>query len=298
MPQSISAEPLVRMIRSITLQKRTGVLRVDQLGERSAERGEIYFENGSLVRARTEREAGKAALQRIGEWKQITCAFQNMNRPHFATARVAASAQEPERERSQAHLLPQTDHLARTSELAERERHGSFTGQPSVDRERSTHPLNPRQPEMFFSATSRPSTLPAETGTARQTLVLRGTKLEAYTPAPPTAPVPSVQYWTTHLASEIEPSAMPRGPSLTPRLLPLPDEEVPPGRMGIFKARSMVSTAQAIQQMERHARVVFILLDGRRTIQDIARLIHQTEYDVEQILVNLTQRGYAQYVRG
>ena len=60
----------------------------------------------------------------------------------------------------------------------------------------------------------------------------------------------------------------------------------------------MIATAQAIQRMERRERIVFILLDGRRTIQDIARLTHQAEYDVEQILVYLTRTGYTQYVRG
>jgi hypothetical protein len=50
--------------------------------------------------------------------------------------------------------------------------------------------------------------------------------------------------------------------------------------------------------MERRARIVFILLDGRRTIQDIARLTHQAEYEVEQILIDLTKRGYTHYLCG
>src|SRR5690348_8046602 len=103
MPQSISAEPLAQMVRSITLQKRTGVLRVEQLGGRGAERGEIYFENGSLLRARTEHETGKSALQRIGEWKQITCFFQSMSRPLYpATIPLAVPA--PKAEAQQARV--------------------------------------------------------------------------------------------------------------------------------------------------------------------------------------------------
>jgi DNA-binding IclR family transcriptional regulator len=50
--------------------------------------------------------------------------------------------------------------------------------------------------------------------------------------------------------------------------------------------------------MERRERIVFILLDGRRTIQDIARLTHQPESDVEEILVQLTQDRYTQYIQG
>jgi predicted ArsR family transcriptional regulator len=60
----------------------------------------------------------------------------------------------------------------------------------------------------------------------------------------------------------------------------------------------MVTTARAIECMQRRERIVFILLDGRRTIQDIARLIHQPEAEVEQILVQLTNSGYIQYIQG
>src|ERR1700688_113901 len=96
MPQSIAAEPLAQMVRSIALQKRTGVLRIEQLGGGGAEQGEIYFENGSLVQARTEREIGRAALQRISEWKQITCAFLSTSRsPYPVTAPVAVPPKEP-----------------------------------------------------------------------------------------------------------------------------------------------------------------------------------------------------------
>lgn len=298
MPQIISAEPLARMIRSITLQKRTGILRIEQLGGRGAERGEIYFENGSLVRARTERATGKAALQHIGEWKQITCAFQSMSRPYPATVPMTAPAQEAEEESSPTHLLSQTDRLARMPAFIDTEQRASLADQAFPLRERRTHPLNPRQTEGMPAASSAPTVLPSTASPVRQPLVLRGTKLEAYTPVPPATPSRAVQRWTTHLMPGVESTAAPHRPPATPRLLPLPGEEVLPGRMAIFKARSVVSPAQAIQQMERHARVVFILLDERRTIQDIARLTHQTEYDVEQILVNLTQRGYTQYVRG
>lgn len=292
MPHIIFAEPLAQMIRSIALQKRTGILRIEQLGGRGAERGEIYFENGSLVRARTERATGKAALQHIGEWKQITCAFQSMSRPYPVTVPPPASAQEADEESVPTHVLPQTDRLARMPMGRETEPGASLASQPRSFRERSTHPLSPRQTGSMLSA---PAVLPSDAGAVRQPLVLRGTRLEAYTPVPEATPSRAVQRWTTHLMPEVEPSAVSRRPPTTPRLLPFQGN---PGRMAVFKARSAVSPAQAIQQMERHARVVFILLDERRTIQDIARLTHQAEYDVEQILVDLTQRGYTQYVRG
>src|SRR5258707_6003942 len=115
MPQSMSEEPLARMVRSITLQKRTGVLQVEQLGGAGAEQGEIYFENGSLVRARTRRETGKAALQRISEWEQITCAFQSISRPPYAVTTVSpVPSPDPEVQRAQLPMrpLPQTGDLS------------------------------------------------------------------------------------------------------------------------------------------------------------------------------------------
>jgi hypothetical protein len=317
MPQIISGEPLAQMVRSITLQKRTGVLQVEQLGERSAERGEIYFENGSLMRARTEREAGKAALRRISEWKQITCAFQSASRSYPTTTLVASPSQEPHAERPQAHMPLQTDRLARMPELKDTESRPGLASQPLLAQERRTRPLNSRQAEIALSASARPSMSSAPSTAANQPLVLHGTRLEAYTPAQPAMPSRSVQRWTTHQLSELEtlpvlprPAPIPRvdplptdavlpllrRPELAPRVDPLPADAVPPGRMAIFIACPTVSTAQAIQQMGRHARIAFILLDGRRTIQDIARLTHQTESDVEQIMINLMQHGYTQLV--
>lgn len=298
MAQIISAEPLAQMIRSITLQKRTGMLRVEQLGERSAERGEIYFENGSLIRVRTEREQGKAALQRIGEWKQITCTFQGMSRPYHATMPLAASApaQELKVENPQPRPLPQTDRLESMPALMDKETEPrkSVAHQPLSGGEPRTHPLNERRAKIALSAKARSSISSVPTDPGAQPLVVHGTRLENYTPAQVATPTRAVQRWTTHVISEIE--MLPAQRNLPP--MPYVDEKSPPGRMAIFGVRSAVSAAQAIGQMERHARVVFILLDGRRTIQHIARLTHQTEYEVEHILVDLTQRGYTYYVSG
>ena len=297
MPQIISAEPLAQMIRSITLQKRTGVLRVEQLGERSAERGEIYFENGTLMRARVGRETGKIAFQRIGEWKQITCFFQGMSRPYPAlSAGTASTGGEPVTRNIREHPANQTDRLARTSEPAEKV---TEPRRPSLEAgERMTHPLNPRRAEIALYANARSSHLPVPFKAPDQPLVLHGTRLETYTPPQSASPSRSVQRWTTHLVSELETLPAPRKLPPEARLEATESANALPGRLAIFRARAAISAAQVIGRMERHARVVFILLDGRRTIQHIALLTHQTEAEVEQILVDLTQRGYTQYVSG
>lgn len=300
MPQTISTEPLVQMLRSIALQKRTGILRIERLGEKSTEQGEIYFESGRPLRARTGQEAGNAAFQHISTWKQITCSFHSMSRPYPAITRVLTPPDKQKVEenppgRREPVSLPETDSLEHKQKPAATEHHEGARKQSLLSGGKTTLPLNPRQAEIAISAGAKASISPLP---ASQPLVLHGTRLEEYTPVLPARPSHAVQRWTTHQVSDKEKFPLPVKSPDTPNPTPLPVEDTLPGRQAVFKVRAMVATAQAIQQMERRARIVFILLDGRRTIQDIARLTHQAEYDVEQILVTLTRRGYTQRVHG
>lgn len=299
MPQILSMEPLAQMLRSIALQKRSGLLYVEQLGERNAERGEIYFENGRPVRAQSGQETGRAALQKISAWKQITCSFQGMSRPFPAITRSLEPSGKPTEKRTPTPGVPEedrrTDALRRELALAETERLKRVKLQPRGAQGSETQVLRARETESMAIARRPLATVPLR---PNQPLILHGEKLEEYIPEPPGRSRPSrhIERWTTHLTPPGQ--EMPARPPATPRLGPLPGEEILPGRMAIFKARAMVTTAQAIQRMERRERIVFILLDGRRTIQDIARLTHQSESDVEQTLMHLTKRGFTQYIRG
>jgi hypothetical protein len=249
MPQTITTEPLAQMLKSIAHQERTGILRVEQLGERNAGRGELYFEKGRLIRAYCGQETGKAAVQHISGWKQITCSFHGISRPLPITTRILTPSRERTEEKPPAHpphsRRSRTENLSPTSELV--------------------------ATEHLEGAKSRPEGM-----TEKQTRNLRR--------------------WTTH--PDPAGQAIPRHPPHTPRLDPLPGEEALPGRTAIFKARPMVATAQTIQRLQRRERITFILLDGRRTIQDIARLTHQPESEVEQTLVHLAKSGYVQYIQG
>lgn len=64
----------------------------------------------------------------------------------------------------------------------------------------------------------------------------------------------------------------------------------------IFRARPAAATAQVMNQMERQARLVFMLLDGKRTVRDVARLLHHTEVQVAYIVVRLLKNGYIEYL--
>lgn len=66
----------------------------------------------------------------------------------------------------------------------------------------------------------------------------------------------------------------------------------------IFRARPTAMAQDILLRLERRVRVVLLLLDGRRTIQDIARLIHRTDQEITKSLMYLLQHGYVEYVGG
>lgn len=73
------------------------------------------------------------------------------------------------------------------------------------------------------------------------------------------------------------------------------DTMVRVGAAAIFIAHPMAKTANVLQQIERKERTVLLLLDGKRTLKDIGRLIHRSDVDVARSLVYLLKRGYAEY---
>jgi hypothetical protein len=48
--------------------------------------------------------------------------------------------------------------------------------------------------------------------------------------------------------------------------------------------------------MERRERVVFLLLDGKRTLRHVAHLIHRSDLEVASILAGLLKQGYIEYI--
>ncbi len=64
----------------------------------------------------------------------------------------------------------------------------------------------------------------------------------------------------------------------------------------IFQARTIAVASHVLERMERRDRIVLILLDGRRTIEDVIRLIHKSETEIAQVLVRLLKSGYIDYM--
>lgn len=84
---------------------------------------------------------------------------------------------------------------------------------------------------------------------------------------------------------------------------PLPSKKGAPAhnatRLGtdaIFRARTEATQPPLVYQLDRRERIVLLLLDGKRTIQNVADLIHRDELEVARILVRLLKQGYVDFI--
>ena len=68
-------------------------------------------------------------------------------------------------------------------------------------------------------------------------------------------------------------------------------QEKAPGASPVFRVAPGVPTAMVAGQLPRRERWIFLLLDGRRTVADIARLTQRSELDVASTLAKFLQSG-------
>lgn len=213
--QSVFTDHLSQLLHEIALHQQTGMLRLEHIGERGIERGEIYFEAGETILARTERETGKTALMQMLNWGSgYYTFFEGVQSPF---RHVSISQQET-------RLLP----------------------------------------------------------------ILRG---EKHTPSA----LPRIPKSTGPLARVVQATPLPQ-PARTP--LKQDEQRMLPGQHAVFRALPDVCNAKTLNTLERRERIVFLLLDGRRTLHTVAQLTHHSEVTVARILVNLFRRGYIEYIRG
>ncbi len=71
-----------------------------------------------------------------------------------------------------------------------------------------------------------------------------------------------------------------------------------PGVNAIFRSLPRAATTATMYRLERRERIIFALLDGRRTLKDIARLTHQTDVAVARVLAKLLAHGYIEHLQG
>jgi hypothetical protein len=68
------------------------------------------------------------------------------------------------------------------------------------------------------------------------------------------------------------------------------------GIQAIFRARAFATEPHILAQMERRERVILILLDGRRSLHDVARLTHHMDLEVAHILAHLLACRYIEFI--
>jgi len=95
-------------------------------------------------------------------------------------------------------------------------------------------------------------------------------------------------------------TTLPTQPAKTPQAIMPPRRESStlPGMDAIFRALPMAKQSSIINQLDRKDRLVFLLLDGRRTLYTIKHLVNRSDADVVQTLVHLLKQGYIEYIQG
>jgi hypothetical protein len=74
-------------------------------------------------------------------------------------------------------------------------------------------------------------------------------------------------------------------------------QSILPGRHAIFRAYPAAATPATMKRLARRERIVFALLDGRRSLQDIAHLTHLDDISVARIVVQLYRQGIIEYLQ-
>ena len=285
MPQTITSRYLTQLVNVVKEQHQTGLLRIEQIGRGSNELGEIYFENGRIFNARVGEERGISALKRISAWEHAIYTFQHIHRP----PQVRISDEQGTSE----HLVSALDLLlgaATPAQVPEARAIKMLQRRTSVVE--TPHPPFAQQSRQVMSST-RVKTILAN-APAAQAFVLRGETLEEYTPASPPHMSPARQRWTTHRQDEPEHMAESEAAPAHSVL----ENGVLPGRQAIYKARVTITSTESMHNMGRRERLVFVLLDGRRTIQHISKLLHLAESEVGQVLLKLEKLGFVECTGG
>lgn len=278
MPQTVSTEYLTQLVAIIRQQQQTGLLRIEPIGQGTNERGEIYFEDGRMFYAAVGNEHGRPALQHISEWAHVIYAFQPLNKPLRRSGPLVTENTQPQERDAR-------DGNSRAS-LSQ--------GRSVVSglRSRLTKPMQV-ETSAYITETEPP---------LRETQQLEASRImPLHVPPAPLSQSSILRMGASGMyASEVgmNQQGLLQQPAEREHLESWPIHEPLPSRLAIFQTRVKITSPQDMQKLERRARLVFVLLDGRRTLQHIAYLLHQTEEEVGQIVLKLTKMNLIEYVEG
>ncbi len=69
-------------------------------------------------------------------------------------------------------------------------------------------------------------------------------------------------------------------------------KETPFGAATVFRVVAEIDVTQLVGRLPRRERWVLLLVDGKRTLTELAHLTHRSELDVGSTLARLLQWGY------
>jgi len=69
------------------------------------------------------------------------------------------------------------------------------------------------------------------------------------------------------------------------------------GASAVFRVVSAMATTTLASQLPRRERWILLLIDGRRSVTDLARLTQRSELDVASTLARFLRRGYIESVQ-
>ena len=69
------------------------------------------------------------------------------------------------------------------------------------------------------------------------------------------------------------------------------------GASAVFRVVATMPTTTLANQLPRRERWILLLIDGRRSVADLARLIQRSELDVASTLARFLQWGYIEPVK-
>ncbi|MFL5629124.1 MAG: DUF4388 domain-containing protein [Ktedonobacteraceae bacterium] len=101
----------------------------------------------------------------------------------------------------------------------------------------------------------------------------------------------SVPVTAPHIPTLPQVSALPAPPRTEIR------HTISRGASAVFRTRPYVTTPTILKQLERRDRIVLLLLDGKRTLHDVAHLVSRSELDIATVLARMFKRGYIEYIR-
>ena len=290
---AISTERLVNVLQSIALKQQTGCLTVarEQGQMQGAEKGNIFFERGDTVFALTAQESGETALHHMLNWKHVSCTFiEGMRYMPEESAGSFGSTRRITRDLSDDTSSSRLSRSSSSSQPAQTLNMRRLSAIKAAEG-RQTPPIGIPALPKNLSATP-----PVE---MVETHLLPAINLaDIPTPLPPEIPL--------HDPPTVQCTMFPQRDTDKGEQIIRSDQksdfagyeyaDVPMGVTSIFRALPSATAPDVLSRMDRRERVVLLLLNGKRTLHDVAILVHRREVDVARTVVRLLKQRYVEHI--